>query len=125
VPQPAAPVGEEVTTPSGLKYQDIVVGTGATPQQGDLCVMHYVGTLEDGKKFDSSYDHGRPFEYHFGVDGVIEGWREGVSTMKAGGKRKLVIPSHIGYGASGSPPVIPPNATLIFEVELLEVRHGQ
>jgi peptidylprolyl isomerase len=111
-----------VTTPSGLKYEDIVVGTGASPQSGQNVTVHYTGTLEDGTKFDSSLDHGQPFTFHIGVRRVIQGWDEGVMTMEVGGKRKLVIPPQLGYGARGYPPVIPPNATLVFEVELLDVQ---
>jgi peptidylprolyl isomerase len=111
-----------VTTPSGLKYEDIVVGTGASPQSGQNVTVHYTGTLEDGTKFDSSLDHGQPFTFQIGVRRVIQGWDEGVMTMKVGGKRKLVIPPQLGYGARGYPPVIPPNATLVFEVELLDVQ---
>ena len=115
-------VGTEVTTPSGLKYVDIVVGTGAAPKPGDRLTVHYVGTLEDGKKFDSSYDHGQPFTLPIGMGRVIKGWDEGLMTMRVGGKRKLIIPPDLGYGARGAPPVIPPNATLIFEVELLSIQ---
>ena len=111
-----------MTTPSGLKYEDIVVGTGATPQAGQNVTVHYTGTLEDGTKFDSSLDHGQPFTFPIGVGRVIKGWDEGVMTMKVGGKRKLVIPPQLGYGARGYPPVSPPNATLVFDVELLEVQ---
>jgi peptidylprolyl isomerase len=114
--------GSEVTTPTGLKYVDLVVGTGASPKPGDRITVHYLGTLEDGKKFDSSYDRGQPFVFQIGVGRVIKGWDEGVMTMKVGGKRKLIIPPELGYGARGAPPVIPPNSTLIFEVELLGIQ---
>lgn len=112
---------EIVTTSSGLKYIDYVVGDGPSPTKGAKVKVHYTGTLEDGKKFDSSVDRGQPFEFTIGVGRVIKGWDEGVMTMKTGGKRKLIIPPDLGYGASGAGGVIPPNATLIFEVELLSV----
>jgi peptidylprolyl isomerase len=115
-----------MTTPSGLIITDITVGTGATPRQGQTCVMHYTGWLYEngtkGKKFDSSVDRGRPFEFPIGMGRVIKGWDEGVATMKVGGKRTLVIPPELGYGARGAGGVIPPNATLMFEVELLDVK---
>ncbi|MBX9862504.1 MAG: FKBP-type peptidyl-prolyl cis-trans isomerase [Hyphomicrobium sp.] len=111
---------------SGLKITDTVVGTGATPKTGQTCVMHYTGWLyEDGakgQKFDSSVDRGQPFEFSIGTGQVIKGWDEGVATMKVGGKRTLVIPASLGYGARGAGGVIPPNATLIFDVELLGVK---
>lgn len=115
-------VGEEITTPSGLKYVDLVVGAGESPKPGQMVTVHYTGTLENGFKFDSSVDRGQPFNFPIGVGKVIKGWDEGVMTMKIGGKRKLVIPSNLGYGARGAGGVIPPNATLIFEVELLGVK---
>lgn len=111
---------------SGLKYEDDRVGTGATPSSGQTCVMHYTGWLWEneakGAKFDSSVDRGRPFSFKLGVGQVIRGWDEGVASMKVGGKRQLLIPPDLGYGARGAGGVIPPNATLLFEVELLEVR---
>ncbi|MBC7542450.1 MAG: FKBP-type peptidyl-prolyl cis-trans isomerase [Candidatus Sericytochromatia bacterium] len=110
------------TTPSGLKYGDFVVGTGASPRTGQVCTVHYSGWLTNGKKFDSSVDSGRPFSFPLGQGRVIKGWDEGVASMHVGGKRKLVIPAPLGYGAGGSPPDIPPNATLVFEVELLGIR---
>lgn len=110
-----------VTTASGLKYSDLVVGKGASPVAGKKVKVHYTGTLENGKKFDSSVDRNEPFSFVIGVGQVIPGWDEGVMTMKVGGKRKLVIPSKLGYGASGAGGVIPPNATLLFDVELLDV----
>ena len=115
-----------VTTLSGLQIVDIKVGTGATPRPGQICVMHYTGWLYQngakGSKFDSSVDRGEPFEFPIGQRKVIAGWDEGVATMKVGGKRTLVIPPALGYGARGAGDVIPPNATLIFEVELLGVK---
>ncbi|HTO88439.1 MAG TPA: FKBP-type peptidyl-prolyl cis-trans isomerase [Thermoanaerobaculia bacterium] len=114
-------------TSSGLKYQDLKVGDGASPKQGQTCVMHYTGWLWEngakGKKFDSSVDRGQPFEFTLGNGRVIKGWDEGVATMKVGGKRLLLIPPRLGYGASGAGGgLIPPNATLLFEVELLGVK---
>lgn len=110
-----------VTTPSGLQYVELEEGTGATPQTGQTVVVHYTGTLEDGTKFDSSRDRGQPFRFKIGVGQVIKGWDEGVGTMKVGGRRKLIIPAELGYGARGAGGVIPPNATLIFDVELLKI----
>lgn len=109
------------TTPSGLKYKDLVVGTGESPQTGKKVTVHYTGTLEDGTKFDSSRDRNDPFTFNIGVGQVIKGWDEGVATMKVGGRRELVIPAELGYGSRGAGGVIPPNATLIFDVELLGV----
>ncbi len=115
-----------MTTASGLKITDSQAGTGATPKTGQTCVMHYTGWLyQDGKKgakFDSSVDRGQPFEFPIGTGRVIKGWDEGVASMKVGGKRTLIIPPELGYGARGAGGVIPPNATLIFEVELLGVK---
>lgn len=124
------PVAEEaetkeekvITTESGLKYVDLKVGEGETPKKGNVVVVHYTGTLENGKKFDSSVDRGKPFEFPIGVGRVIRGWDEGVMSMQVGGKRKLIIPSELGYGERGFPPVIPPNSNLIFEVELLDIK---
>ena len=114
------------TTPSGLQYEDTREGQGASPTKGQTCVMHYTGWLyKDGKKgakFDSSLDRGKPFEFPIGTGRVIKGWDEGVATMKVGGKRTLIIPSALGYGARGAGGVIPPNATLMFDVELLGVK---
>jgi peptidylprolyl isomerase len=119
-------VGKTMTTPSGLQITDGKVGTGATPKAGQTCVMHYTGWLYEngakGKKFDSSLDRGQPFEFPIGQRRVIAGWDEGVATMKVGGKRTLIIPPALGYGARGAGGAIPPNATLIFEVELLDVK---
>ena len=113
--------GNEVTTSSGLQYIDLKVGTGPTAQAGQTVSVHYTGWLENGKKFDSSVDRGQPFSFPLGAGRVIKGWDEGVQGMKVGSKRKLIIPSNLGYGARGAGGVIPPNATLIFEVELLGV----
>jgi FKBP-type peptidyl-prolyl cis-trans isomerase FkpA len=117
----AGPGGKEVTTSSGLQYIDLIVGTGATAQAGQTVTVHYTGWLENGKKFDSSVDRGQPFSFPLGAGRVIKGWDEGVQGMKVGGKRKFIIPSNLGYGARGAGGVIPPNATLIFEVQLLGV----
>ncbi|MGA8612278.1 MAG: FKBP-type peptidyl-prolyl cis-trans isomerase [Xanthobacteraceae bacterium] len=123
-PAAAQPV---TTTPSGLKIIDIKVGTGPMPRPGQTCVMHYTGWLYEngvkGKKFDSSLDRNEPFEFKIGAHQVIAGWDEGVATMKVGGKRTLIIPPDLGYGARGAGGVIPPNATLIFDVELLAVKN--
>ena len=115
-----------VTTPSGLKYVDLTEGTGAPVKQGDHVAVKYVGKLTDGSKFDSSADHpemGPAFNYVQGVTELIPGWTEGVSTMKVGGKRKLIIPPQLGYGLQGYGDVIPPNATLIFEIELVAINN--
>lgn len=115
-----------MTTPSGLQIIDHQEGDGAAPETGQTCVMHYTGWLyengEAGTKFDSSLDRGRPFEFRIGVGQVIGGWDEGVASMKVGGKRTLIIPPDLGYGAQGAGGVIPGNATLKFDVELIEVR---
>ncbi len=111
-----------VTTASGLQYEDLTEGTGATAKSGDNVEVHYTGWLTDGTKFDSSKDRGRPFGFQVGAGRVIKGWDEGVAGMKIGGKRKLTIPAALGYGARGAGKDIPPNATLVFEVELLGVR---
>ncbi|MBD2356584.1 FKBP-type peptidyl-prolyl cis-trans isomerase [Tolypothrix sp. FACHB-123] len=111
-----------VTTDSGLQYVEIEEGTGAIPKAGQTVVVHYTGTLTNGKKFDSSVDRGQPFSFKLGVGQVIKGWDEGLSTMKVGGKRKLTIPPELGYGARGAGGVIPPNATLVFDVELLDIK---
>lgn len=126
LPANAQTAGATMTTQSGLKITDVVVGKGASPKTGQICVMHYTGWLyENGtrtRKFDSSVDRGQPFEFIIGRGQVIKGWDEGVATMKVGGKRTLIIPPALGYGASGAGGVIPPNATLVFEVELLGLK---
>jgi peptidylprolyl isomerase len=125
-PAKAQAKGKFMTTPSGLQFEDTKVGTGATPARGQTCVMHYTGWLYQdgakGKKFDSSHDRNEPFEFPIGMKRVIAGWDEGVATMKVGGQRTLIIPPDLAYGARGAGGVIPPNATLIFEVELLNVK---
>jgi peptidylprolyl isomerase len=122
----AAAQGNAVKTASGLQYIDTKAGTGATPKTGQTCVMHYTGWLYQngakGAKFDSSVDRGQPFEFPIGAGRVIKGWDEGVASMKVGGKRTLIIPPELGYGARGAGGVIPPNATLMFDVELLGVK---
>jgi peptidylprolyl isomerase len=110
-----------VTTKSGLKFKELKEGNGAAATRGDIVSVHYTGTLTDGKKFDSSLDSGKPFEFKLGAGQVIAGWEEGVAGMKVGGKRKLMIPFKLAYGEKGSGP-IPPKADLIFEVELLKVK---
>ncbi len=114
------------STPSGLQYEDTLEGTGASPKTGQTCVMHYTGWLWEsgakGKKFDSSVDRGTPFTFPIGQGRVIKGWDEGVATMKVGGKRTLLIPPQLGYGSRGASGAIPPNATLLFEVELLDIK---
>lgn len=115
-------MAEPITTPSGLKYEDIEAGMGPTAQSGQKAKVHYTGWLTSGQQFDSSKDRNDPFEFTLGVGQVIKGWDEGVQGMKVGGKRKLTIPPDLGYGSRGAGGVIPPNAELIFEVELLGVR---
>jgi peptidylprolyl isomerase len=119
-------IGKVVSTPSGLQIIDTKIGTGPSPKPGRICVMHYTGWLyengQKGKKFDSSVDRNEPFEFPIGQHRVIAGWDEGVATMKVGGKRTLIIPPALGYGARGAGGVIPPNATLLFDVELLAVK---
>ena len=111
-----------IVTASGLKYIDLVEGNGAAPQPGQSVVVHYKGALENGQEFDNSYARETPAVFHIGTGSLIEGWEEGVLTMKVGGKRRLIIPPALAYGQTGKPPTIPPNATLTFEVELLALR---
>ncbi len=112
---------QTITTASGLQYQDILVWSGAEAQAGVTVSVHYTGWLTDGTRFDSSLDRNKPLVFPLGQGVVIRGWEEGLTGMKVGGKRRLIIPPQLGYGSAGSPPVIPPDATLIFDVELLEV----
>ncbi len=125
-PPAAAQDADAQATGSGLQVIDTLVGAGTTPKTGQTCVMHYTGWLYEegakGQKFDSSVDRGQPFEFQIGTGQVIKGWDEGVATMKVGGKRTLIIPPELGYGARGAGSAIPPNATLLFEVELLDVK---
>ena len=111
-----------IETATGLGYVEIAEGAGARPKTGDIVSVHYTGWLKSGQKFDSSVDRGQPLEFPIGRGRVIKGWDEGVGTMKVGGRRKLIIPAHLGYGDRGAGGVIPPGATLIFEVELLGVK---
>jgi len=120
--QPSMSTSKEITMPDGLKYTDDQVGTGTEAQAGKTVSVHYTGWLLDGTKFDSSKDRNQPFSFPLGRGQVIKGWDEGVAGMKVGGKRTLVIPPDLGYGARGAGGVIPPNATLKFEVELLDVK---
>jgi peptidylprolyl isomerase len=110
----------EITTPSGLKYQDLKVGDGASPKPNQTVSVHYIGRLENGTEFNNSYKMGKPIEFNLG--GVIPGWQEGLQTMKVGGKRRLWIPSKLAYGPMGRPPAIPPNANLDFDIELLGIK---
>jgi len=109
-------------TKSGIKIEVLQEGTGNIPKQGQTVTVHYTGWLTDSTKFDSSKDRGQPFTYQFGVGQVIQGWDDGVATMKVGGKSRFTIPSELGYGRQGAGGVIPPNATLVFEVELLGIK---
>jgi FKBP-type peptidyl-prolyl cis-trans isomerase FkpA len=121
-PPPVSHPDKQVTTPSGLVYEDLIVGTGEAATAGQTVSVHYTGWLTDNTKFDSSKDRGQPFEFPLGGGQVIRGWDEGVAGMKVGGKRLLTIPPNLGYGASGAGGVIPPSATLIFEVDLLGIK---
>ena len=118
---PAKTTGKGTTTKSGLQYWDLAKGKGAVAKAGDTVKVHYTGWLTDGKKFDSSLDRGEPIAFKLGTGMVIKGWDEGVAGMKVGAKRQLRIPPDLGYGAAGSPPVIPPNSVLVFDVELVSV----
>jgi FKBP-type peptidyl-prolyl cis-trans isomerase len=119
---PTKVTGDGMKTPSGLAYWDIRVGTGEVAKEGSHVRVHYTGWLTNGKKFDSSVDAGKPFDFTIGNGEVIKGWEEGITGMRVGGKRQLRIPPDLAYGAEGSPPDIPPNATLIFDVQLLGVQ---
>ncbi len=122
-PSPSSTAQKSASPSAQLKIEDIKIGTGsAEVKSGDTVVMHYTGTLENGTKFDSSYDRNQPFETKIGVGQVIKGWDQGIPGMKVGGKRRLIIPSDLGYGSRGAGPKIPPNSTLIFDVELLEIK---
>lgn len=114
--------GKTLTTPSGLKVEILKEGTGPLPQKGQIVSVHYTGTLTDGKKFDSSRDRGQPIKFPLGQGQVIRGWDEGLALLKVGSRAKLIIPPQLGYGSRGAGGVIPPNATLIFDVELLEAK---
>ena len=117
-PQPA----KEVVTPSGLRYKDLQIGEGAEAAKGKTVEVHYIGWLEDNTKFDASQDPSHPFTFRIGIDDVIQGWHQGITGMKVGGRRRLVVPPELGYGKQGMGRIVPPNATLIFEVELVNVR---
>jgi len=114
--------GKWITTKSGLKYLDVKVGSGPMPKPGQTVTVHYVGTFPDGRKFDASRDHGEPYSFPLGTPNIIKAWNEGLATMRVGGTRKLICPPKLAYGAEGRPPVIPPNTTLNFTVELLGVK---
>jgi peptidylprolyl isomerase len=118
----AAPASAMKKTASGLQYEDLVAGSGNSPSPGKQVTVHYTGWLTNGTKFDSSLDKNQPFTFTIGKGEVVPGWDEGVMSMKLGGKRKLIIPPELGYGTSGSGRVIPPNATLVFEVILMDIR---
>ena len=122
---PSEPESQYTTTPSGLQYLDLVVGSGRQPRYADHATVHYITWLEDGTKVDSSYDRGQPFQFGVGLGQVIAGFEEGVASMRVGGKRKLVIPPDLAFGDSGYPPIIPPNAVLVVEIALLMVRGSE
>jgi peptidylprolyl isomerase len=112
-----------IVTPSGLQYEDLVVGDGALAESGSQVLVHYTGTFTDGRKFDSSFDRGKPYPFRIDNREVIRGWDEGIKGMRVGGKRRLIVPPHLAYGASGyGNGTIPPNTTLVFEVELMDLR---
>jgi peptidylprolyl isomerase len=110
------------SSPSDLQYDEIAVGSGAQPKAGDTVLVHYRGTLLDGREFDSSYSRGQPFQFVLGRGQVIQGWDQGIAMMRKGGKAKLTIPPHLAYGERGAGGVIPPRATLVFEVELVDIK---
>jgi FKBP-type peptidyl-prolyl cis-trans isomerase len=112
----------EVTTPSGLKIEELKLGDGATPNPGQTITVHYIGKLANGTEFNNSYKGGAPIDFRIGVGAVIKGWDEGLMSMKVGGKRRLSIPSKLAYGPQGRPPAIPPNSDLVFEIELLGIK---
>ena len=113
---------EEITLDNGLKYVDTTVGTGDLPRKGQTLIVNYIGKFLDGKIFDSSVERNEPFEFEFGTSNIIPGWNIGFATMKEGGKRKLIIPPELAYGKDGAGDVIPPNTTLVFEVELIKIK---
>jgi FKBP-type peptidyl-prolyl cis-trans isomerase len=121
-PPPQQGSGKEVVTRSGLRYTDLKLGEGEEAKAGNTVEVHYVGWLEDRTRFDASQNPEHPFTFRIGIDEVIQGWHEGITGMRVGGKRRLVVPPDLGYGKQGAGQVVPPNATLIFEVELLKVR---
>jgi peptidylprolyl isomerase len=120
-PPPLPSVMQWHETPSGLKYADLAVGQGPTPREGQVVVVHFTGWLKDGTKFDSTHDRGRPFGFPVGSGQVIKAWDEVVRTMRAGGKRRLITPPSLAYGAKGFPPIIPADATLTFDIEVLRI----
>lgn len=117
-----SPTPQEVVTPSGLRYKDLQVGQGAEAARGKTVEIHYTGWLEDNTKFDASRDPSHPFTFRIGIDDVIQGWHQGIAGMRVGGRRRLVVPPELGYGKQGMGRIVPPNATLVFEVELVNVR---
>ena len=117
-----SPTPAEIVTPSGLRYRELAVGTGAEAKAGKVVEVLYTGWLEDRTRFDASLDPNHPFTFRIGIDDVIQGWHQGIAGMKVGGKRRLVVPPELGYGQKGVGGIVPPNATLVFEVELVNVR---